>query len=88
MLAPAAQGKFQVGVLGSELSRSQPTGGRGRSDPENVCCFPAAAHRRLFIIGSFTEQPSETPTQGQTGGSCPERSAAAGDLLRVLACLR
>lgn len=87
VLAVAARGKFQVGVLGSELSRSHTRGGRG-SDPGHACCLPAAAHGRLFIIGGFSEQPSETPTQGQPEGAALDCSAAAGDLLDARALLQ
>lgn len=79
------------GWASSGLSSADPTpaaGGalRPRTRVLSSCCRP-----RAFIynrIGGFSEQPSETPTQGQPEGAALDCSAAAGTFRTPSPCCR
>lgn len=64
VLAVAARGKFQVGVLGSELSRSHTRGGRGAQPRTRVlssCCRPRAfIYNRRFLRAAIRDAHSGT----------------------------
>lgn len=64
VLAVAAWGKFQVGVLGSELSRSHTRGGRGAQPRTRVlssCCRPRAfIYNRRFLRAAIRDAHSGT----------------------------